>query len=230
MTKLQVELQGSFGSDRDIAEAAWTSSSSLQGKAKRSDLDVERIVTQLARDGHGVPFESVILRFWMRLPIMIDRQVITHRLSSQNGMSSRYRTMPDDFYGVPKDVVNILEKCMPMYGKLVDQHYHSLALANNEFYRNVLKQSKEAENNQLITNTEYKRVREIIRGILPQSNMTERVTTINLRSFANFQKLRNSEHAQQEIRLIAEMMLQLVKDNNIAPVAIRELEKKGWVI
>ena len=34
---------------------------------------------------------------------------------------------------------------------------------------------------------------------------------MNMRSFANFQKLRNSEHAQLEIRDIAVKMLELVK-------------------
>jgi thymidylate synthase ThyX len=34
----------------------------------------------------------------------------------------------------------------------------------------------------------------------------------NMRSFANFLKLRMSEHAQVEIRDIASQMLQLVKD------------------
>jgi len=34
----------------------------------------------------------------------------------------------------------------------------------------------------------------------------------NMRSFANFQKLRNSEHAQVEIRDIAKDMLSLVEN------------------
>ena len=33
-----------------------------------------------------------------------------------------------------------------------------------------------------------------------------------MRSFANFQKLRNSEHAQTEIRQVAEEMLKLVEN------------------
>jgi thymidylate synthase ThyX len=36
---------------------------------------------------------------------------------------------------------------------------------------------------------------------------------MNMRSFANFQKLRNSEHAQKEIREIAQEMLALVKQD-----------------
>jgi thymidylate synthase ThyX len=34
----------------------------------------------------------------------------------------------------------------------------------------------------------------------------------NMRSFANFLKLRNSEHAQKEIREIAQQMLELVEN------------------
>jgi thymidylate synthase ThyX len=34
----------------------------------------------------------------------------------------------------------------------------------------------------------------------------------NMRSFANFLKLRNSEHAQLEIREIAQQMLELVQN------------------
>jgi thymidylate synthase ThyX len=34
----------------------------------------------------------------------------------------------------------------------------------------------------------------------------------NIRSFANFLKLRNSSHAQKEIREIAQQMLKLVQD------------------
>ena len=34
----------------------------------------------------------------------------------------------------------------------------------------------------------------------------------NMRSFANFQRLRNSSHAQKEIRELAQIMLDLVKN------------------
>lgn len=230
MSKLQVELQEIMGGDRSIAECAWTSSSTLQTKAKRSNKDVERIVTQLAMDGHGVPFESVIMRFWLRLPIMMDRHVMTHRIMSANGMSSRYRTMPDDFYPIPPDVIEILNKVCPSYAPLVEQKYNALCEEANSFYRKILANAKDSEDKNRLTNDEYKRVREVIRGVLPQANMTERVITLNLRSFANFQKLRNSPHAQKEIRQIAQAMLDCVKQQQVAPVAIRELEKKGWQI
>ena len=58
--------------------------------------------------------------------------------------------------------------------------------------------------------------------------MTERVTIMNLRSFTNYQKLRNSEHAQPEIQEVAKLMLEQVKLHKVSPIAIEFLEKNGW--
>jgi thymidylate synthase ThyX len=51
---------------------------------------------------------------------------------------------------------------------------------------------------------------------------------MNLRSFANYQKLRNSEHAQPEIKTVAQLMLAEVEDKNMCPVAIHTLKEKHW--
>jgi thymidylate synthase ThyX len=63
---IKVELQESMGSDAAIANAAWTST---YDKARREDKydapeKVATIVRRMARDGHSVPFESVVFRFW----------------------------------------------------------------------------------------------------------------------------------------------------------------------
>ena len=55
------------------------------------------------------------------------------------------------------------------------------------------------------------RAKEMARYILPYSHQLRWVMTFNFRSFMHFQKLRNSEHAQVEIKEIAENMLGLVK-------------------
>ena len=87
---------------------------------------------------------------------------------------------------------------------------------------------KEFEKNNIITNAELKRAREFYRGMLPQHNMTERVTTMNLRSFANFIKLRLKPEAQPEIQEVAKLMLTVVKQSNACPIAIEWLEKNEW--
>jgi thymidylate synthase (FAD) len=233
MSQIKVELQEVMGDDRSIAEAAWTSSSTYQQKNKKTKEDVKRVVEMLAKDRHATPFESVVMRFWIKLPIAIDRQHMTHRIGSHNGMSGRYRTMPREFLALPQDVLDIYSKVHPDEANIFKKKYNEICKLANDFYENECKAMKAAfedKDRSLITSTEYKRVREFVRGVLPQHNMTERVTIFNLRSFANYQKLRNESHAQLEIQEVAKLMLDEVKAQNVAPVAIEWLEKNNWNI
>jgi len=224
-SQIEVELQDCLGSDRSIAESAWTSSYSRSKKEKKSDLDVELLVRRLARDGHSVPFESVVFRFWFRWPIFVDRQHMTHRIASHSGLSGRYRTLPEDFYATPSEVDQILSKA-----NLSPSRYHTRIHQSIEEYQEYLSELKTAKKSKIITPEEYKRAREVLRGMVPTASMVERTTIMNLRSFANYQKLRNSNHAQPEIRHAAEKMLEAVKTSKICPVAIEELESLGWRI
>jgi len=223
--QIQVELQETMGDDKAIASSAWTSSLDYQKKQNRSDEDVERVVKMLADLQHSVPFESVVFRFWIKMPISADRQFMTHRIASHSGMSGRYRTMPNEFQAPPEDIYNILDK-MNMEHYLWDYNY--LCQRTNDWYNELLLELKVFEKQGEMTNAEYKRCREFFRGVLPQNNMTERVTTMNLRAFANFIKLRLSEHAQPEIRIVAQLMLEEVKEKAKCPIAIEWLEKNNW--
>jgi thymidylate synthase (FAD) len=224
--QILVELQDSMGSDRSIAEAAWTSSFDKSKRDTKTDEQVAELVQRLAKDGHSTPFESVVLRFWMRIPIFTDRQLMTHRIASHSGLSGRYRTMPTDYYDIPEDVTTIL------YSKLVNHQIRELYEQSCKFavenYKISIDRLKAAKIARTITEQEFKRCREIIRGQLPTAGMTERTSIFNLRSFANFQRLRNSEHAQPEIRQMAEMMLEEVEKTNICPVAIKSLKNQEW--
>ena len=55
-----------------------------------------------------------------------------------------------------------------------------------------------------------KRAKESARFFKTYNSQIQADIMFNMRSFANFQKLRNSEHAQKEIREIAQEMLALV--------------------
>jgi flavin-dependent thymidylate synthase len=223
--QIKVELQETMGDDRTIASSAWTSSLDYQKKQGRTDDDVERVVKMLAELQHSVPFESVVFRFWIKMPISADRQFMTHRIASHSGMSGRYRTMPNEFQQPPEDIYTILDN-MGIEHYLWDYNY--LCERANDWYNELLIELKVKEKQGEMTNAEFKRCREFFRGVLPQNNMTERVTTMNLRSFANFIKLRLSEHAQPEIRTISQLMLEEVKEKSKCPVAIEWLEKNNW--
>lgn len=232
--KILVELQEHMGSDESIANAAWTST---YDKSKREDkyddpAKVAQLVPGLIRAGHSTPVESVILRFWIRMPIFTDRQHMTHRIASHNGLSGRYRTLPDDWFSLPQDCIDILNKSSENHnrGDAVRDDYDQVCSRANAFYKCNLDLLRASEKEGKITNTEFKRVREVLRGVLPTAGMVERTTIYNLRSFSNYQKLRNSDHAQPEIREVARLMLEEVKKANIAPLAVATLEEIGWRI
>src|SRR5665213_2846178 len=190
--KILVELQESMGSDESIANAAWTST---YDKDKREDKyddtnKIAEIVPRLIKDGHGTPIESVIFRFWIRMPIFTDRQHMTHRIASHNGLSGRYRTLPNDWFSIPGDVVEVLNRINPNpHGATpsMKTQYDSICQQAFSFYNNELTEVKRKEKLGKITNAEFKRIRETLRGVLPVAGMIERTTIMNLRSFANYQ-------------------------------------------
>ncbi len=225
--KIQVELQAIYGTDRDIAESAWTSSLDKAKKEARTDEDIKRIVEMLADKGHSVPFESINFRFWIRMPIFVDRQFQTHRIQSSSGLSGRYRTMPDDYFSIPEDVSAILRKAGCEEAE--EEYFDACESAYNGYMASLFS-LKNAEKDKFITNDEFKRAREILRGQLPVCGMTERTTVMNLRSFANFYKLRSKSDAQPEIQLVAKLMLEAIKASGKIPVALESLEKNSWQI
>jgi thymidylate synthase (FAD) len=231
MSKILVELQESMGSDLSIANAAWTSTYDKDRREDKYDdaVKVAEIVPRLIKDSHGTPIESVIFRFWIRMPIFTDRQHMTHRIASHNGLSGRYRTMPSDWLTMPEDVMAIFDKGHKYgYGFTSGSDYNEMCQASYRFYQQKLSFLKRVESEGKITNAEFKRAREVLRGVLPLAGMVERTTIMNLRSFANYQFQRNSSHAQPEIKKVAELMLEEVKKANIAPIAIKTLEEIGW--
>lgn len=228
MEQIKVELQGVFGNDRFIAEAAWTSSFDKEKRDARTDEDIKRVVNMLADSKHSVPFESIVFRFWIRMPIATDRQFMTHRIASHSGLSGRYRTVPIDYLELSDDVEDILNKLPD--GKDAFQDYYTACETNVNIYRYWTDKFKKYEKDNKITNQEFKRLREFYRGINPQHCMTERTTVMNLRSFANFIKLRLKPEAQPEIRFVAEQMLKAVKESNTIPVALEALERNNWII
>ena len=245
MSKIEVELQDHMGSDKSICNAAWTSTYNKEKRESKYDdpEKIRKLIQCMAVEGHSTPFESVIFRFWFRWPIFVDRQHMTHRIASHNGLSGRYRKIPNDWYGIPDDVMDILRKItksatpkygVPLFAKTYAEKIHfqfdSFLKEQLELYNEVLGDCKAAEKRSEISNKEYKRVREVMRGVVGTASMVERTTIINLRSFANYQKLRNSEHAQKDIRQAAQMMLEEVKKANICPIALAALEEKGWQI
>jgi thymidylate synthase (FAD) len=60
--------------------------------------------------------------------------------------------------------------------------------------------------------------RELARGVLPMNTFSRMFATVDLHNLLHFLKLRLHEHAQYEIRVYAQAMLELIEP--IVPVAV----------
>ena len=200
-----VELLGYYGSDDVIACSAWTSTSRNLTEEKRARIP--KLINMLWSEGHETPFEKGMVHFLVNCDIASHIHLLKHRISSLNAESARYKELKEDKYYIPKDWNGIeCSKFLP-YGDC------------GESWSTILERYVEQGNmlyHQCIADLEpvlgRKRAKESARFFKTYNSQIQADVMFNMRSFANFQKLRNSEHAQLEIREIAAKMLDCVKN------------------
>lgn len=193
-----VELIGYYGSDEVIACSAWTSTSRDLTEEKRNR--VEGLINMLWSNGHETPFEKGLVHFLVNTDIATHIHLLKHRISSINAESARYKELKEDKYYIPHDwPIEWMEKLedytnqgLKLYHQCIDELTKRYGL-------------------------DRKRVKETARYFRGYNTQIEADIMFNMRSFANFLKLRDSEHAQKEIRDIAQQMVQTVKSINNRP-------------
>ena len=187
----KVELLGFYGSDEVIACSAWTSTSRDLSEDKK--LRIPKLINMLWRDGHETPFEKGMVHFLVDTEIASHIHLLKHRLSSMNAESARYKELKEDKIFVPEDWPEKWKDKLEEYSRVTNYLYHQCL--------------KDLE--PLLGR---KRAKESARFFKMYNSQIQADISFNMRSFANFLKLRNSEHAQKEIREIASEMLDLVKN------------------
>ena len=198
--KNTVELLGYYGSDKIIACSAWTSTSRNLSEEKKERIP--KLINMLWSEGHHTPFEKGMVHFIVDTEIASHIHLLKHRLSSMNAESARYKELKEDKYYIPEDWQNILvegRENTTWADSLIDFTHMS-----NILYHRCLEQ--------LTPILGRKRAKESARFFKTYNSQIQGDVMFNMRSFANFLKLRNSEHAQKEIREIAAEMLDLVKN------------------
>jgi thymidylate synthase (FAD) len=208
MSKNTVELIGYYGSDEIIACSAWTSTSRELTEEKRNRID--KMINTLWSEGHHTCFEKSSIHFLINCDIASHIHLLKHRLSSINAESARYKELKEDKYYIPEDWKDIESNFNP------DENILGVT---EDSWANILKDYTELGNSlyhqcikDLEPNLGRKRAKESARFFKTYNSQIQSDVMFNMRSFANFQKLRNSEHAQLEIREIAEQMLNLVEN------------------
>jgi thymidylate synthase (FAD) len=201
--KNTVELLGYYGSDQVHAQSAWTSTSRDLTPEK---LDrVESLLTMLAKEGHHTPFEKSSLHFLVNVDQATHIHLLKHRIGvSINGESARYKELKEDKTYIPEDW-SLGHESSAEDGILKHwaERLEANSYASDLLYHECLKD--------LSPILGRKRAKESARFFKQMNSQITMDIMFNWRSFYHFLKLRNSEHAQLEVRELAQEMLMLVK-------------------
>jgi thymidylate synthase (FAD) len=198
--KNKVELLGYYGTDLVHAQSAWTSTSRdlSQDKLER----VDKLLNMLAKEGHHTPFEKSSLHFLVTVDQATHIHLLKHRVGvSINGESARYKELKEDKFYLPKDWDGIKTT------KVYDDWLYILSSHTkraDRLYHDCLED--------LTPILGRKRAKESARFFKTMNSQITLDISFNWRSFAHFLKLRDSEHAQKEVREIAQQMLHKVKE------------------
>ncbi|MDR2977908.1 MAG: FAD-dependent thymidylate synthase [Rickettsiales bacterium] len=190
-----------MGSDSAIVRAARVS----YGKGTKRISQDEALIKYLMRHHHTTPFEMCEIKFHVKLPIFVARQWIRHRTASVNEYSARYSILDNEFYiPKPEQVAKQSDNNKQGSGEAFDSHTSKEIIDSLTNDSNLVYSHYEKFIEQGLT-------REIARANLMLNYYTQFYWKIDLHNLLHFLKLRADKHAQYEIRVYAEVMLDIIK-------------------
>lgn len=163
--------------------------------------DPEKFIRMIIKRGHESVLEHGSLTFKVRTNRAIANEIVRHRLASYSQESTRY-VKYDDIEFIPW--VDSENPLLLSALKTIENHYMMLLDPWEEF--NV-----------------DKCIPEEARDILPNSTATTLVMTMNFRELRHFLKLRLDKAAHPQIRELAGMILDILKEKY--PVFVEDIER-----
>lgn len=215
-----VRLTDHMGDDLAVVRAARVSHDAAwrAGEDKGSD---DRLIRYLWGNLHTSPFEAVTFTFEVKAPIFVFRQWHRHRTWSFNEVSARYTELPDEFY-MP-DVAIVGEQSLKnKQGRSISPLSPPDAALIKKDLRGYRWSCEEgfSRYHELL---ERGWPRELARCVLPVATYSHLFATVNLLNLFRFLTLRCDAHAQHEIRVYANAMLDLIRP--IVPVCVDAWEQ-----
>lgn len=211
-----VGLIDQLGTENSIVNAARVSFGKL--KDTMEDQDV-KLLKYLIAHKHTSPMEHMAFTFSIHCPLFVRGQWHRHRTWSYNEISRRYTEVDMEFYTPPKcrrqaesdrqasvDSPDFNDEALRQ--KIADHNVNSLNVFNELLDAGV--------------------AREQARGVLPQNMMVTFWGTVDLNNLLHFLELRDSEHAQWEIREYAKAIKQLIKQHIPNVAAYYEEQGQAW--
>lgn len=163
---------------------------------KTSDKELKAILKQVMNLGHTSVIEHTNFTFAISdVSRSLTHQLVRHRIASYAQQSQRYVNLNEPNYVTPPKIEN---------NKKMKKAYDETMKNIWEEYNKLINLGIPAED---------------ARFILPNAASTNIIVTMNARSLLNFFELRCCQHAQWEIRQLANNMLQKVK--KVAPTIFK---------
>jgi thymidylate synthase (FAD) len=202
-----------MGDDTSIVQSARVS----YGKGTKKVSTDEGLIRYLMRHWHSTPFEMCEIKYHVKLPIFIARQWIRHRTANVNEYSARYSILDKEFYIPAKEQLsaqatnNRQGRGDLITGQQADEVLKILKDDAVRTYDNYEKMLNERFDGTIIDEKKSGLARELARMNLTLNSYTQWYWKTDLLNLMNFLFLRGDSHAQYEIRVYAEKMLETVK-------------------
>ena len=197
-----------MGDDGAIVQAARVS----YGQGTKHTSQDRGLIRYLLRHRHTTPFEMCEIKLHLKMPIFVARQWLRHRTANVNEYSARYSLVPDEIFkaGVQDLAVQSAvnnqgrgetlpaHEATQLTGEMQQAAENAYAL-----YLRLLNENNQRPDQQGVA-------RELARTVLPLATFTEFYWKCDLHNYLHFVSLRADPHAQKEIRVYAEAMVEIL--------------------
>ncbi|HUA51865.1 MAG TPA: FAD-dependent thymidylate synthase [Candidatus Sulfotelmatobacter sp.] len=202
-----------MGDDGAVVQAARVS----YGRGTRRVSEDRGLINYLMRHQHSTPFEMCEIKYHVKLPIFVARQWIRHRTANVNEYSARYSILDKEFYLPAADQLAAQSTANRQgRGDVLegDEAARVLDLLRDDAercYRDYAWLLNEDETGAAPDPGRRGLARELARMNLTLNTYTQWYWKVDLHNLMHFLALRADAHAQYEIRVYAEAMLDTLR-------------------
>jgi thymidylate synthase (FAD) len=201
-----------MGDDAAIVQAARVS----YGRGTRRVSEDAGLIRYLMRHRHSTPFEMCEIKYHVKLPIFVARQWIRHRTANVNEYSARYSILDREFY-LPapehlaaQSAANRQGRGDVLAGEEAARVLDLLREDATRCYDHYADMLNENAAGEAVDASRQGLARELARMNLTLNTYTQWYWKTDLHNLFNFLSLRADAHAQYEIRVYADAMLDTV--------------------
>lgn len=199
-----------MGDDAAVVQAARVS----YGEGTTTTRSDRGLIDYLMRHRHTTPFEMCEIKYHVKLPIFVARQWIRHRTANVNEYSARYSILDNEFY-IPEPQHLAAQSQANRQGRdavlqgIEAKHVFDLlrddAMRSYSHYEEMLNEGAGRDESR------QGLARELARMNLSLNFYTQWYWKTNLHNLLHFLSLRADAHAQYEIRVYADAMMDTLK-------------------